>query len=151
MADACDLSSRPPAPDTNPADDEIAAILRSTKRIAVVGLSNKPDRASYDVGRYLLGAGYGIVPVHPNIAVWEGIPAVKRLADVTGPVDLVDLFLNADRVADVVDEIVAAAPKVAWLQLGVVNNEAAVRLRAAGIVVVQDRCVKIEHRRLLTP
>ncbi|MBF0171559.1 MAG: CoA-binding protein [Nitrospinae bacterium] len=127
----------------------MAALLRGTKRIAVVGLSNKPNRASYDVGRYLVAHGYQIVPVHPNIPLWEGIPVRKELGEIEGAVDIVDLFLNADRVPDVVPAIVALKPKAAWLQLGVVNNEAAKTIRAAGIMVIQDRCIKIEDHRLL--
>ncbi len=149
MTDACDLSHRPPAPDMNPTDAEIADLLRRSERIAVVGLSNKPNRASFEVGHYLVDRGYTVLPVHPNIVEWEGIPAVKSLGEVAEGADIVDLFLNAERVADVVAAAIALKPLAVWLQLGVVNNEAAKKIRDAGIMVIQDRCIKIEDNRLL--
>jgi hypothetical protein len=148
MTDACDINNRPPAPDMNPDDEQTTAILAAAKTVAVVGLSDKPHRASFVVGKYLLDHQFDVIPIHPNLTLWEGRPAVSSLADLPNPVDIVDLFRNSQAVGAMVDEIIAAQPKVAWLQLGVVNNDAAKKLRDAGITVVQDRCIKIEHERL---
>ncbi|HEB72530.1 MAG TPA: CoA-binding protein [Nitrospirae bacterium] len=149
MTDACDISLRPPAPDHNPPPDEIKNILSESKTIAIIGLSDKPGRASLDVGLYLKDHGYTVIPVHPKISDWRGIKTYSSLKDVPGPVDIVDIFRKANAIDGLVEEIVEKKPRVVWLQLGIVNNEAAVKIRKAGIVVVQDRCLKIEHSSLL--
>jgi len=151
MADECDISKRPPAAEGNPSPQEIEKLLRSIKTIAVVGLSNKPHRESYMVAGYLQSHGYEILPVNPALADkgWEGTKAYASLSDVPGRIDLVDLFRRAELIDEIVDGIIAIKPKAAWLQLGIVNNEAARKLRAAGIMVVQDKCMKIEHSALI--
>jgi len=145
MTDACDITHRPPPPDQNPSEEEIGRLIKESKTIAVVGLSNKPHRESYLVGKYLRDNGYEIIPVHPNISEWEGLKVYKRLSDIPGRVDIVDIFRRADAIGEMTDEIIAKKPKAAWLQLGIVNNEAAAKLRDAGMTVVQDRCLKVEH------
>ncbi|MBI5816571.1 MAG: CoA-binding protein [Nitrospinae bacterium] len=152
MPESCDISKRPPGPEGNPPADVIAGILKSAKTIAVVGLSDKPGRASNDVAAYLMDHGYTIIPVNPalNERGWKGIKAYAKLPEIPGEVDIVDFFMRAELIGGLVDEVIAKGPKVAWLQLGIVNNEAARRLRAAGMTVVQDKCVKIEHRALAT-
>lgn len=139
--------------------DEQAAIRRllSGKTIAVVGLSPRPTRPSYDVARYLQQAGYRIVPVNPQHAGEDvlGEPchatlteAATTLAAAGERIDLVDIFRRADQVLPVVQEAVALGVGGIWVQLGIVNDEAMAVARAAGIPAVQDRCTKIEHWRL---
>ncbi|CAJ0682631.1 putative protein YccU [Ralstonia mannitolilytica] len=139
--------------------DEQATIRRllSGKTIAVVGLSPRPTRPSYDVARYLQQAGYRIVPVNPQHAGEDvlGEPchatlteAATTLAAAGERIDLVDIFRRADQVLPVVQEAVALGVGGIWVQLGIVNDEAMAVARAAGIPAVQDRCTKIEHWRL---
>ncbi|CAJ0719157.1 putative protein YccU [Ralstonia mannitolilytica] len=139
--------------------DEQATIRRllSGKTIAVVGLSPRPTRPSYDVARYLQQAGYRIVPVNPQ-HVGEDVlgepchatltEAATTLAAAGERIDLVDIFRRADQVLPVVQEAVALGVGGIWVQLGIVNDEAMAVARAAGIPAVQDRCTKIEHWRL---
>ncbi len=148
MSNACDITNRPPAPDENPEQTEIGNLLKNAKNIAVVGLSDKPDRESYRVGLYLVEHGYNVLPVHPNIKTWEGRTVYKSLAQIDLKIDIVDLFRNAEAIGNMVDEIVSVSPLCAWFQLGIVNNNAAKTLRSKGVMVVQDKCIKIEHSAL---
>lgn len=149
MPEACDISKRPENPDQNPSPEEITGILKSVKRIAVVGLSNKPERDSYRVGLYMKKNGYEIIPVHPNITEWDGQKAYKSVLDIPGKIDMVDMFVRADNIDALVSEINEKKPDVVWFQLGIVNNSAAQALRASGATVVQNKCVKIEHANLI--
>lgn len=126
---------------TNPTPDQLRSLLREVKTIAVVGLSPNVARPSYRVSRAMQGFGYRIVPVRPAVTEVLGEKAYARLSDIPFPVDLVDVFRNADEVGPIVDECIALGVKRLWLQDGVVNEEAAERARAAGITVVMDRCV----------
>ena len=126
---------------TNPTPDQLRSLLREVKTIAVVGLSPRVERPSYRVSRAMQGFGYRIVPVRPAVTEVLGEKAYARLSDIPFPVDLVDVFRNADEVGPIVDECIALGVKRLWLQDGVVNEEAAERARAAGITVVMDRCV----------
>ena len=135
-----------------PPDPQIAALLRGTKNVAVVGLSDNPSRPSYDVAEYLEAAGYRIIPVNPTLKEWHGIPAFPDLASVKGaglPIDLVDVFRRPEDVGPVVDDAVRVGAKAIWFQLGVINEAAARKAKEAGLTVVMDRCTKIEHRRLV--
>ena len=125
----------------NPTPDQLRSLLREVKTIAVVGLSPNPARPSYRVSRAMQGFGYRIVPVRPAVTEVLGEKAYARLSDIPFPVDLVDVFRNADEVGPIVDECIALGVKRLWLQDGVVNEEAAQKARAAGITVVMDRCV----------
>jgi hypothetical protein len=125
----------------NPTPDQIRSLLREVKTIAVVGLSPRAERPSYRVSRAMQGFGYRIVPVRPAVTEVLGEKAYARLSDIPFPVDLVDVFRNADEVGPIVDECIALGIKRLWLQDGVVNEEAAKKARAAGITVVMDRCV----------
>ncbi|MBL8436016.1 MAG: CoA-binding protein [Zoogloea sp.] len=125
----------------NPTPDQIRSLLWEVKTIAVVGLSPRTERPSYRVSRAMQGFGYRIVPVRPAVTEVLGEKAYARLSDIPFPVDLVDVFRNADEVGPIVDECIALGVKRLWLQDGVVNEEAAERARAAGITVVMDRCV----------
>jgi len=130
-------------------DAVIRDVLTTTRRIAVVGASNKPERPSYEVMRFLIGRGFEVVPVNPGLAGQEilGRKVVATLAE-AAPLDMVDLFRNAADVAAPVDEAISLGAKTVWMQLGVVNEDAAAKARAAGLTVIMDRCPAIEMPRL---
>ena len=131
-------------------DTDIAALLRETRTIAMIGASDRPDRPSYGVMRFLQSHGYRVFPVNPQITgehvhgeyVW------RELSQIGEPIDLVDIFRRPEAAGEAVDEAIAAGAKAVWLQLGVINEEAAARAEAAGLKVVMDRCPKIEIPRL---
>jgi predicted CoA-binding protein len=127
--------------------DVVAQILRDTKTIAVVGLSSNPMRASHGVAEYLKNTGYRIIPVNPNETEVLGEKAYARLEDVPEPVDIVDVFRRAEEVPAVAESAIKIKAKVLWMQLGIENAEAAERARAAGLVVVEDSCLMVEHKR----
>jgi len=134
---------------TNASDSEMAALLQGAKRVAVVGLSDKPHRDSYHVAEYLLRHGYEVVPVNPAVAEVFGIRAYKSLADIEGHIDIVDVFRQSDAVPAIAEEAIRMGAGALWLQLGVVHEQAASEASAAGLVVVQDLCIKVEHARLV--
>ena len=135
------------------ADADIAALLRETRTIAMIGASDRPDRPSYGVMRFLQDWGYRVIPVNPQITgehvhgeyVW------RDLAQIGEPIDLVDIFRRPQAAGEAVDEAIAAGAKAVWLQLGVINEEAAARAEAAGLKVVMDRCPAIDIPRLGVP
>src|ERR1700686_1144790 len=127
--------------------DAVAQILRGAKTIAVVGLSSNPIRASHGVAEYLKAAGYRIIPVNPNETEVLGEKAYARLEDVPEPVDIVDVFRRAEEVPGVADAAIGIGAKVLWMQLGIENAEAAEKARGAGLVVVEDACLLVEHKR----
>jgi predicted CoA-binding protein len=127
--------------------DVVGQILRGGKTIAVVGLSSNPMRASHEVAEYLKGAGYRIIPVNPNETEVLGEKAYARLEDVPEPVDIVDVFRRAEEVGAVAESAIKIKAKVLWMQLGIENAEAAEKARAAGLVVVEDSCLMVEHKR----
>ncbi len=122
-------------------------ILANCKRIAVVGLSPKADRASYGVSRYMLESGYDIVPVNPQATEVFGLPCYPDLAAVPGTVDLVTIFRRSEDVPPVVEDAIAKGARAVWMQQGIVNEAAGERARAAGLQVVMDACMMIEHAR----
>ncbi len=136
-------------------DDAIRALLQSTRTIALVGASPKPERDSNRVMRFLLDQGYRVIPINPGLAgqLIHGQMVRARLVDIEETIDLVDVFRNSEAAGDVVDEAIEAGAKSVWMQLGVINAKAAHHAEAAGLRVVMDRCPKIEIPRLglLTP
>lgn len=131
-------------------DQTIADVLTSTHHIALVGASEKPTRASYDVMAYLLAQGYKVTPVSPKLAgqMLQGQLVYAKLEEIPEPVDMVDVFRNAQAAYGVAQEAMAIGAKYLWLQLGVINEQAAVLAGDAGLTVVMDRCPKIEIPRL---
>jgi hypothetical protein len=130
-------------------DDQIREVLRTTRTIAVVGLSDKSWRPSYDVAAYLRSAGYTVVPVNPRVKQVLGFKAYPDLiaAAREQPIDLVDVFRKPEFVPEIVTQAVAIGAKALWLQLGVIHHAAARRAHEAGLIVVMDRCIKVEHQR----
>jgi predicted CoA-binding protein len=133
----------------NPSDREIRQILETAKTVAVVGLSDKPDRDSYKVAKYLQEHGFRIIPVNPTVDHVLGEKSYASVTDIPMQVDVVDVFRKPEAVMPVVQEAIDAGASTLWLQLGVVNEEAAEKAEAAGLRVVMDRCMKIETGRLL--
>jgi predicted CoA-binding protein len=128
----------------------IEEILTTTRTIALVGASDKPDRPSYRVMKYLLEQGYHVIPVSPKVAgkMLLGQKGYATLADVPEKIDMVDVFRNAEAAWEVAQEAVAVGAEVLWLQLGVINEQAAELARNAGLKVVMDRCPAIDIPRL---
>lgn len=127
-------------------DDEIGQLLKKSKTIAVVGLSDSPLRPSYGVSAYMQSQGYKIIPVNPGIHGALGEKAVASLAEVKEKIDIVDVFRRSEFVPGVVDEAIRLKIPAIWLQEGVIHEEAAEKARQAGIMVVMDRCILKEHR-----
>jgi len=134
-----------------PSADPIRDIFNNTKTIAVVGLSSKPYRPSFEVSAYLLRAGYRIVPVNPLEAEVHGLRAYASVDDVPGEVDVVEVFRKSEDVPPVAEGAIRKRAKVLWLQQGIVNEDVAKRALAAGLTVVMDACMLVEHRRLEAP
>jgi len=134
-------------------DEEISGLLTNARTIAMVGASDRPDRASYGVMKFLQSHGYKVFPVNPTITgervhgeyVW------RELSQIGEPIDIVDIFRNSEAAGEAVDQAIAVGAKAVWMQLGVINPEAAERAEAAGLKVVMDHCPKIEIARLGLP
>jgi predicted CoA-binding protein len=122
-------------------------ILETYKRIAMVGLSSNPYRPSHFAAMYLLAEGYNVIPVNPREKEILGRVCYPSVTAIPGGVEVVDIFREPSAVPEIVDEAIAVRAKVVWMQLGVINEEAAEKAAAAGLEVVMDRCMKIEHAR----
>ncbi len=127
---------------------EIKEILAQTKTIAVVGLSPKENRPSNDVARYLQKAGYTIIPVNPGQSEVLGEECYPSLLEIPEKIDMVNIFRRPEDVGPVVDQAIKIGAKVVWMQEGIVNEEAAANARAAGLTVIMDRCLKVDHANL---
>lgn len=136
-------------PATNKLDETawVDWALDQTRRIAVVGLSGREDRDSYQASLYLHELGYEIIPVNPSYTSVMGLKCYPSLHEVPGAVDIVNLFQRPERVPASVDAAIVIQPKLIWMQLGIVHTEAAEHARKAGIGVIMDKCIKIEHQR----
>jgi predicted CoA-binding protein len=134
-------------------DEDIAELLANARTIAMIGASDRPERPSYGVMKFLQSHGYRVLPVNPQITgehvhgeyVW------RELAQIGEPIDIVDVFRRPDAAGEAVDQAIAAGAKAVWLQIGVVDEQAATRAETAGLKVVMDRCIKIEILRLRIP
>lgn len=131
-------------------DSIIADILNTTRHIALVGASNNESRPSFTVMAYLLGQGYKVTPVNPKLVGQTilGQKVYAQLRDIPEPIDMVDVFRNADAACEVAQEAIAVGAKSLWLQLGVVNHQAAERATKGGLKVVMDRCPKLDIPRI---
>jgi predicted CoA-binding protein len=131
-----------------PPAERMPHILNHCHTIAVVGLSPQPHRASFDVSRYMQANGYRIIPVNPNATEVLGEKAYPSLTEAARheKIDLVNCFRNSEDIPPVVDEAIAIGAKAVWMQLGISNAAAAAKAEAAGLLVVQDHCIKIDHR-----
>jgi len=130
-----------------PSADPIFDILTKYKTIAVVGLSSNPARPSYGVTEYIQSSGYQIIPVNPNETDVLGEPSYASLDDVPQKIGIVDIFRRPEEVAPVVDAAIRVGAKVIWMQLGIANQTAAEKAQAAGLVVVMDACILMEHKK----
>lgn len=139
MAGACEIPRHQAAP------AEIRELLRATQTIAVVGLSDSPDRPSYHVAEFLKGQGYRIIPVNPALSTVLGEKAYPDLKAVPLAIDMVDIFRRPEAVPAIVADAIAVGAKCVWMQEGVVHNAAADQARAAGLAVVMNKCVLKEH------
>jgi predicted CoA-binding protein len=134
---------------SNPDDSTLKELLRSVRTVAVVGLSTDPSKDSRTVAAYLKDKGYRIMPVNPSADEIMGEKSYPDLASIPEPVDVVDVFMRSERVPEIADQAIAIGAKVLWLQLGITNEEASRKARDAGLTVVQDRCIFVEHSRLV--
>ncbi len=128
--------------------EDVQRILETTKTIAVVGLSDKPDRDSYQVAAYLQQQGYRIIPINPWAKEVLGEKAYASLREISEPVEVVQIFRRAEEVLPIVDDAIAVGAKVVWMQSGIVNEDAAARAEAAGLKVIMDACMRSAHRTL---
>lgn len=142
MPDGCEIPSH------NATTEEIRALLKSVHTIAVVGLSDKPDRDSHRVAAYLQRHGYRIIPVNPAVAEVLGEKSYGSLRDVPDKIDVVDVFRRADAVPAIVDDAIAIGARAVWMQEGIVHNASSDKARAAGLEVVMNKCILKEHGRL---
>jgi uncharacterized protein len=131
-----------------PEPSRVAEILRTARRIAVVGLSRKPERPSHGVAAYLQRAGYTIIPVHPagGVTLGEPVHPDLRSAATAGPIDIVNVFRRSEHIPALLEALLEIKPRLVWMQQGIRHNEVAQRLEAAGIVVVMDRCLAVDHQ-----
>jgi len=134
--------------DPTPGDDAVRELLLGMRRVAVVGISENPERASHGIARFLLGRGIEVAGVNPQLREVLGAPVYPTLADVPGPIDVVDVFRRSEAVPAIVDAAIAAGARAIWLQEGVVHPEASRKAVAAGLTVVADRCIYKEWLRL---
>jgi hypothetical protein len=132
---------------SNPTEDPVADILRNSKTIAVVGLSSNPARPSHEVAAYLQGAGYRIIPVNPNESEVLGAKSYARLEDIPEKIDIVEVFRRSEDVPEVADSAMAIGANVLWMQLGIENAAAAEKAHAAGLAVIENACLLIEHKK----
>jgi len=130
----------------------LGELVRNARRIAVVGLSRKPERPSHSVAAYLQRAGYTIIPVHPagGVTLGERVYPDLRSAATAGPIDIVDIFRRSEHIPALLEQLLEVRPGLVWMQQGIRNEEVARSLESAGIPVVMDRCLAVDHAFLVT-
>ncbi|HEV8361739.1 MAG TPA: CoA-binding protein [Candidatus Thermoplasmatota archaeon] len=133
----------------NPGPGELRALLQGARRIAVVGMSKNPEKDAHTIPAYLIAQGYDVVPVNPSAAEILGRKSHASLRDVPRPVDIVNVFRPSEDVPPIAEDAIAVGAKALWLQTGIAHAEAAAKARAAGVVVVEDACIRATHRLLL--
>jgi uncharacterized protein len=143
MPERCEI------PERNATPEEIRTILSGARRIAVVGHSDDPARDSHRIGRYLAAAGYEVFAVNPNARSTPDLRFYPDLASVPGPIDVVDIFRRQEAIPPIVDEAIRIGARAVWMQLGLAHNAAADKARAAGLKVVMNHCIMVEHRALV--
>lgn len=136
-------------PEKNVTDLEVLEILNQSQTIAVVGISHKEHRDSHKVAKYLKENGYKMIPVNPKYTEVLGEPCYPNLKSVPEPIHVVDIFRNMEAIPPLVDEAIEVQARCVWMQLGLAHNEAAQKARCAGLRVVMNKCIKIEHARLM--
>ena len=131
-------------------DEDIKVLLKNSKNIAVVGISDKQERDSFRVAKYLVSKGYNVIPVNPSLESWQGIKSYPNLSSIpkNTRLDIVDIFRKSEAVGEIVEESIKVKPKAIWMQLGVINEEAGKKASDSGMTVVMDKCIMVEHRKL---
>ena len=131
-------------------DEDIKVLLKNSKNIAVVGISDKQERDSFGVAKYLQSKGYNVIPVNPSLENWQGIKSYPNLSSIpkNTRLDIVDIFRKPEAVGEIVEESIKVKPKAIWMQLGVINEEAGKKASDSGMTVVMDKCIMVEHRKL---
>lgn len=132
-------------PENNASDEEIKEILKNSKTIAVVGLSTDPSKASYMVAEYLMNNGYKIIPVNPSATEILGKKSYPDLKSIPEKIDIVDIFRKEEAIPQIVDEAIEVGAKIIWMQQGLCHNKSADKARTAGLKVVMNKCIKVEH------
>lgn len=136
-------------PDANPPEEEVREILTISSTVAIVGLSNDPERDSHRVGAYLKEHGYRVVPMNPSFSEILGERSYPDLISIPFPVGIVNIFRKVDAIPGIVEDAIRIGAKTIWMQLGLAHRVSADKARAAGLKVVQSRCLKVEHARML--
>lgn len=131
-------------------DEDIKVLLKNSKNIAVVGISDKQERDSFGVAKYLVSKGYNVIPVNPSLESWQGIKSYPNLSSIpkNTKLDIVDIFRKPEAVGEIVEESIKVKPKAIWMQLGVINEEAGKKASDSGMTVVMDKCIMVEHKKL---
>ncbi len=131
-------------------DEDIKVLLKNSKNIAVVGISDKQERDSFGVAKYLVSKGYNVIPINPSLESWQGIKSYPNLSSIpkNTKLDIVDIFRKPEAVGEIVEESIKVKPKAIWMQLGVINEEAGKKASNSGMTVVMDKCIMVEHRKL---
>ena len=131
-------------------DEDIKVLLKNSKNIAVVGISDKQERDSFGVAKYLVSKGYNVIPINPSLESWQGIKSYPNLSSIpkNTKLDIVDIFRKPEAVGEIVEESIKVKPKAIWMQLGVINEEAGKKASDSGMTVVMDKCIMVEHKKL---
>jgi predicted CoA-binding protein len=134
---------------TTLSDIQLKELLQNAKNIAIMGLSDSPEKPSYKVAEYLISVGYNLFPINPKYDTVLGLKCYHSLHDIEETVDIVDIFRRPEHMVNVVQEIIKIGKPAVWMQLGIINPVAAEIAQQADLKVIMDRCIKIEHRRLM--